>query len=134
MCRAVAHEKVMKVIPRYVDPRRKFGRFRTEMRAFCTWKSMDGELMRAVGVTRDMSTRAVFITAEVCPEKNNLVSVELVLPSSYGAARSMKLRGRVLRTERLVSEGICRFVVYSERPLSIPSCRNHRECMMKGAH
>lgn len=97
--------------------RREFKRFPLHLRAYFWWKSSDGKKNFATGVTRDIGPHGVFIIGKTEPEDHTFARVELILPSD--SARTMKIRGRVVRTEPLNREQNYGFAIYAEKRLTI---------------
>lgn len=81
---------------------RKTKRYRLSAPAFYCWERADGILQEAQGMTRDMSSRGVFILAESLPPPGAHLELKVYLPSLSGARRSVQLNGEgtVLRAGR----------------------------------
>ena len=80
---------------------RKIRRYYVQAPALFNWKETDSSARAAEGVTRDISMRAVFVVARLCPRVGDQLQIEVQLPSLRGIP-GIRLRGEgvVLRVDR----------------------------------
>ena len=85
---------------------RRIRRYYVEAPAFFSWKDSDGSSQAAEGMTRDISTRAVFVLARNCPAAGNRLHIDVLLPSLRSKKPGVRLRGEgvVLRVDYSGSE------------------------------
>src|SRR5271167_4431287 len=80
---------------------RKAKRYRLEGPAHFSWEGLNGMLQEAEGATRDISLRGIFIFADLAPQPEAYVEVDVYLPSVTGSPKAVHLHGegKVLRIE-----------------------------------
>jgi hypothetical protein len=80
--------------------RRRIRRYKVQASAFFSWKDSDRRSQTAEGMTRDMSTQAIFVVARNCPRVGDQLRVDVPLPSLRGTS-GVRLRGEgvVLRVD-----------------------------------
>jgi hypothetical protein len=80
---------------------RKAKRYQLEAPAHFVWEGLNGMLQEAEGATRDISLRGIFIFADLTPQPESYVEVDVYLPSVTGSPRAVLLHGegKVLRLE-----------------------------------
>ena len=85
---------------------RRIKRYYVEAPAFFSWKDSDGSSQAAEGMTRDISTQAVFVLARNCPAAGNQLRIDVLLPSLRSKKPGVRLRGEgvVLRVDYSGSE------------------------------
>jgi hypothetical protein len=95
---------------------RKPKRYRLEAPAHFSWEGMNGMLLEAEGATRDISLRGIFILADLAPQPEAYVEVDVYLPSVTGSPKAVHLHGegKVLRVEKRtgVVQGFAADVVF----------------------
>jgi len=72
---------------------RKARRYRLSVPAFYCWERADGILQEAQGITRDISSRGVFILGDALPPAGAHLELNVYLPSLSGTPRSVQLNG-----------------------------------------
>ncbi len=112
---------------------RRIKRYNVQAPAFFSWKDSDGSSQAAEGMTRDISTQAVFVLARNCPATGNQLRMDVLLPS-LRKKPGVRLRGEgvVLRVDYSGSE-ISGFAVVTCPPSGtrdstdvLLNARNHR--------
>jgi hypothetical protein len=86
---------------------RRIKRYYVQAPAFFSWKNSDKSSQAAEGMTRDISTQAVFVVARNCPRAGDQLRLDVQLPSLRGTP-GVRLRGEgvVLRVDRAESDNI----------------------------
>jgi PilZ domain len=76
-------------------------RYPVRASVFFSWDEERGIHLEGTGVTRDMSTKGVFVYSMVLPPKNASVDMEVTIPALREDAPSVRIhvRGRIVRTE-----------------------------------
>jgi hypothetical protein len=85
---------------------RRIKRYNVQAPAFFSWKDSEGSSQAAEGMTRDISTQAVFVLARNCPATGNQLRMDVLLPSLRSKKPGVRLRGEgvVLRVDYSGSE------------------------------
>jgi hypothetical protein len=80
---------------------RRVKRYYVQAPAFFSWKGLDGRLQVGEGMTRDISTQAVFVLARNWPAAGKQLRIDVLLPS-LRKKPGVRLRGEgvVLRVDR----------------------------------
>ena len=83
---------------------RRIKRYYVQAPAFFSWKDLDKSSHTAEGMTRDISTQAVFVVARNCPRAGDQLRLDVQLPSLRGTP-GVRLGGEgvVLRVDRTES-------------------------------
>lgn len=90
---------------------RRLRRYNVQAPVFFSWKDLDGSSQVAEGMTRDISTQAVFVLARNCPAAGNQLRIDVLLPSlSKNPGVQLRGEGVVLRVDHADS-GDSGFVV-----------------------
>jgi hypothetical protein len=81
---------------------RRIKRYNVQAPVFFSWKDLEGGSQAAEGMTRDISTHAVFVLARNCPAAGNQLRIDVLLPSLRSKKPGVRLRGEgvVLRVDR----------------------------------
>lgn len=84
---------------------RRIRRYKVQAPVFFSWKDSEGGSQAAEGMTRDISTQAVFVLARNCPAAGNQLRINVLLPS-LSKKPGVRLRGEgvVLRVDYSGSE------------------------------
>jgi len=85
---------------------RRIKRYNVQAPAFFSWKNSEGGSQAAEGMTRDISTQAVFVLARNCPAAGSQLRIDLLLPSLRSKKPGVRLRGEgvMLRVDYSGSE------------------------------
>jgi hypothetical protein len=85
---------------------RRVKRYYVQAPAFFSWKDSEGGSQAAEGMTRDISTQALFVRARNCPAAGNQLHIHVRLPSLRSKKPGVRLRGEgvVLRVDYSGSE------------------------------
>ena len=77
-------------------------RYPLRVRVTCRWKNGDGLRCSCIGLTRDISTRGLYVFAADPPPPGTTVKLEILLPQPEEGTRVLCLRaeGHVARSER----------------------------------
>lgn len=79
------------------------GAFRYPVRApaFFTWSDLKSRVRRGKGLTRDISSRGLYVWSEESPPAGVVVDLEVLLPSFNEEAPGLRIEGRghVIRTD-----------------------------------
>ena len=80
---------------------REASRYPVRARVLFSWNEERGIHLEGTGVTRDMSTKGVFVYSMVLPPKNASVDMEVAFPPLRENAPPVRIhvRGRIVRTE-----------------------------------
>ena len=85
---------------------RRIKRYNVQAPVFFSWKDLEGGSQAAEGMTRDISTHAVFVLARNCPAAGSQLRIDVLLPSLRSKKPGVRLRGEgvVLRVDYSGSE------------------------------
>jgi hypothetical protein len=100
---------------------RKTNRYALRARACLSWEGTGG-LEESEGLTRDISSRGVFISCEAVPPLGAHLELDVYLPSPSGSLSSAQLHGEgtVLRVEQetAAGKGFAAEVIFQTEPAS----------------
>jgi hypothetical protein len=81
-----------------------------------SWHQERGIHSNGAGVTRDMSTKGVFVYSMDLPPRNAQIEMEVAFPPVREEARTVRIhvRGRIVRTESHMDSGYDGFAISSK--------------------